>query len=79
MKKSWKTNLIDIIDGVISGVLIAAAIFGFFSVALFVVFLFNREAEITKWMLVANMLASAMVTFGLLRYLGGEGRRKNGR
>lgn len=73
-KKHWKTVLKDGWYNVLCGWFVAAAVIGHWFLGVFVVFLVTDGNAINTWCLLALLCASALIAFGILRYLGRSGK-----
>ncbi len=73
-KKRWTTVLQDIWYNFLCGWFVGMAIIGVWFIGFLVVFLVTDGNAVNRWSMVALALASMMLTFGILRYLGRGGK-----
>lgn len=73
-KKHWTTVLQDIWYNFLCGWIVGMAVIGHWFIGMLVVFLLTDGDAINWWCLTALTLASIMLTFGILRYLGRGGK-----
>jgi hypothetical protein len=73
-KKHWTTVLEDIWYNSLCGLCVGMIIVGFWFMGMLVVFLVSDGNATNWWCQVAVALASMILTFGILRYLGRGGK-----
>lgn len=73
-KKHWSTILKDIWYNALCGWLVGMAVIGHWFIGLLVLFLVTDGNTFNRWCFAAMALASMMLTFGILRYLGRGGK-----
>lgn len=73
-KKHWTTVLQDIWYNALCGLCVGMMVVGFWFIGLLVVFLVTDGNAINWWCQAALALASTMLTFGILRYVGRGGK-----
>lgn len=74
-KKHWITVLTDVWYNFLCGWFVGMAVIGHWFIGLLVVFLVTDGNAFNWWCFAALALASTMLTFGILRYLGRYGKR----
>ena len=73
-KKHWTTVLRDVWYNFLCGWFVGMAVIGVWFVGFLVVFLVTDGNAVNRWSMAALALASMMLTFGILRYLGRGGK-----
>ena len=73
-KKKRSTILKDVWYNSLCGWFVAMAVIGHWFVGLLVLFLATDGNAVNRWSMAALALASMMLTFGILRYLGRGGK-----
>ena len=73
-KKHKPTELQDLWYNALCGIFVGMSVIGFWFIGALVVFLVAGDIIDSWWCFACLALASAMLTFGILRYLGRGGR-----